>query len=94
VSAGATIGLRFRDGGSTLEVTQDGAAFQRIDTTSYVISPAATPDPPVTAAPPATGGGGLQPDLLAAIVAAVLAGAAAVVVGRRGRLPAWRPRSD
>jgi hypothetical protein len=94
VSAGATIGLRFRDGGSTLEVTQDGAAFQRIDTTSYVISPAATPDPPVTAAPPATGGGGLPPDLLAAIVAAVLAGAAAVVVGRRGRLPAWRPRSD
>jgi hypothetical protein len=98
VSASAAIGLQLRNDDATLEVTQDGAAFQQIDTSSYVMSPATTPVVPVATAPAAGrsggGGGGLPAGPLAAIVAAVLAAAAAVVVVRRGRLPAWRPRSD
>jgi hypothetical protein len=94
VSAAAAIGLQLRNGDRTLEVTQNGAAFQQIDTTSYVMSPATTRAVPVATAPVVTGGGGLPAGLLAAIAAAVLAAAAAVAVARRGRLPTWRPRSD
>jgi hypothetical protein len=95
VSAAAAIGLQLRNGDKTLEVTRDGAVFQQIDTTSYVMSPATAPTVPVATAPAGTGGGGgLPAGLLAGIVTAVLAATAAVVVARRGRLPAWRPRSD
>jgi DNA-binding beta-propeller fold protein YncE len=96
VSVGAAIGLQLQHDGGTLDVTQNGAAFQRIDTTSYVMSPATTRAAPVATAPAGAGGGGggLPAGLLAAIAAAVLAAAAAVVVVRRGRLPTWRPRSD